>query len=210
MKWTLDDKNSKYFNNLLICYTKPSEYLPERLELEPQRPETLIGHYKRNRDIIWIPSLGFKSDFTEIVWDFIKIIKSPTSSLKKEIKPILGFPAYRPDFYDKSLINHAITFEKNPDFIKSLKEKKIFTSADDPFQIYQMLKEIYSNNSNKEIILTPLGPKPVALGLTLFAIIYNLPLVSVQAKTYHPEYSKGSGNTDCYWIKRNKEFTFET
>lgn len=205
LKWALENEK---FNNVVICYTKPKEYTTEELELEQQRPETLIGYYKRDRDIIWIPSLGFKSEFTKSIWDFIKNINSPTRILKKEITPILGFPAYRPDFYDKSLINHIKTFEKNSEFLKGLQEKKISASADDPFQIYHLLKNILKNNDGKEIILTPLGPKPIAFGLTLFAINYNLPLVSVQAKTYHPEYSKGASETDCYWIIRNKKFTF--
>lgn len=177
--------------------------------MEPTDPQTLIGTYRRKHDILWIPSLGFKSEFTEMIWDMIKKIKTPAEVSRKVIMPVLAFPAYRPDYYDKSLLKHAKTFKGDELILSSLKgSNKIFTSADDPFEIYQKLKRIYDNNRSKEIILSPGGPKPIALGIALFAIQYDLPVMSVQAKTYHPNYSKGAGETKGYWIIRNNECTY--
>lgn len=206
IKWILEEKSDEY--DILISYTKPKEYYSEELEMEPMKPETLIGTYRRINDLIWIPSLGFKSEFTKKIWEVIKNIKTPSEITKKEINPILAFPAYRQDFYDKSLLKHAKAFDKNELFLHSLKNKVIFTSADDPFEIYQKLKKFYTSYNDKEIILSPGGPKPISLGMTLFAIQYDLPVISVQAKTYHPEYSKGAGDINIYWLIRNSKYTY--
>lgn len=206
-KWIIEKNLDNV--DILVCYTKPVEYLSGDLEMEPTEAKRIIGDFKKNKDIVWIPALGFNSEFTSIIWNKILDIPLLPDHATKKILPILAFPAYRPDFYDMSLIKHAKTFKSNKFFLNGLKDNIIFTSADDPFEIYDRLQMFYKYNKEKEIILSPGGPKPISLGLAMFAIKHNLPVLSVQAKTYHPEFSTGEGEIIGYWIIRNNEFCYD-
>ena len=92
--------------------------------------------------------------------------------------------------------------------VKILKDKTIHCAADDPFAVYNIIKELSNLYQEDQIILSPIGSKPTSLGLTLAGIILNHPIFSIQAKTYHPEYSRGISKIMSYWIFMNGEFTF--
>ena len=111
--------------------------------------------------------------------------------------PINGFPAYRPEFKDISIISNE----------ELLRESEIFKNLDyapanDPFETRNVLEKIYSKYSNRYNISTaPLGTKPMALGSCLFAlqhadcrIIYPYPM------EYNLKASKGWGATWVYIV----------
>ena len=200
LKWLLDEGLANM--DLIICYTKPEEYSDSKQESDPINPSLLIGDYKKGKDILWIPSLGFKSTFTLKI---LEKIRESDKGIEKKILPLIGFPAYRPDYFDKVLISHIK--EGDPELNKSLMNP-ILAASDNPFDVYYQLKEIINNNIDKNIILSPLGPKPMSIGLAICAIQYNLPIYAIQARTYHPDYSIGEGISWCYWIKREGEYTF--
>jgi len=183
LKWLLQEGLEN--RDLIICYTKPEEYGDSKLESDPIKPSLLIGNLESGNDILWIPSLGFKSAFTKIILDKIR---ESDREVEKKIMPMIGFPAYRPDYFDKVLILHVK--EGDQELNKSL-ENPILAAADNPFDVYAQLIKIINNNRGKNIILSPLGPKPMSIGLALVAIRENLPVLTIQARTYHPDYSKG-------------------
>ncbi len=205
LKWMIGDNPSIIENrNLIINYTKPEEYTNDEIESEPLDPYTLIGLPIEDEPIIWFPSLGFKSEFTNKIWENICLL-----SRDKIIIPVIGFPTYRPDYFDKCIFDHVNTFKENNEFIKVLKNKKyLLCSADDPFDVFQVLRKIQLEHQNRTIILSPIGSKPISLGMSLLAIIYKLSIITIQAKTYNPNYSKGTKSTISYWIYRNNQFTF--
>lgn len=200
LKWLLQEGLEN--RDLIICYTKPEEYGDSKLESDPIKPSLLIGNLERGKDILWIPSLGFKSAFTKII---LENIRESDREVEKKIMPMIGFPAYRPDYFDKVLILHVKEGDKE---LKKSLENPILATADNPFDVYAQLIKIINNNRGKNIILSPLGPKPMSIGLALVAIRENLPVLTIQARTYHPDYSKGESLTTCYWIKRDGDYTF--
>jgi hypothetical protein len=200
LKWLIDRGLAD--RDLILCYTKPLEYGASEMESEPSSPGLLIGEFKSGKDIIWIPSLGFKSTFTKTILEKVREIDR---EVEKKIMPMIGFPAYRPDYYDKVLVLHVK--EGDPELTESLKNP-ILAAADDPFDVYYKIMEIVDNYDDKDIILSPVGPKPMAIGLALAAIQRNLPVYAIQPRTYHPDYSVGQGSCSAFWIKRNGEYTF--
>lgn len=204
--WLINNFNEK--KDILILYTKPGDYENINLEEEIRDTKTLLGIYKKSDYIIWIPCLGFIPEYTESNWEYIKRFSKDNPNIKFQIIPFLGFPAFRPDYYDKSLLIHAKYFDQKLDFYNELLSHRRFAKADDPYDIYYKIQEIYNNYSNKNIILSPIGPKPMAIGMALASIRFNLPVVSTQAKSYNPNYSIGMGNTVVFWISRNGKYTF--
>jgi len=206
LKWLLDEGLGE--RDFIICYTKPQEYGSNEMESNPTNPETLIGNFKKYDEILWIPLLGFKSEFTRKIMENIREM-----NLNSEMKiiPMIGFPSYRPDYFDKCLVSHAKIESAEimgAELTEALK-KPILAVADDPFDTYRRIMNTIENYEDKEIILSPLGPKPMALGMALAAIKANLPVYSIQARSYHPKYSIGEGESSAYWIKRDGEYTYE-
>lgn len=188
--------------DLIICYTKPQEYGNSGLESDPINLNLLMGNYNKKKDILWIPLLGFNSAFTKTI---LEKLREMNREGDLEIIPMIGFPVHRPDYFDKCLLLHVK--EGDPLLTKSLK-KPILAGSDNPFDVYNKVMEIVKNNNDKEIILSPLGPKSMAIGFALASIKLDLPVFSIQPRTYDPKYSIGEGSTSAYWIKRDGEYTF--
>lgn len=51
------------------------------------------------------------------------------------------------------------------------------------------------------LALAPYGPKPVSLGMCLFAIQRDAPVFYTQPKSYHPAYTIGTGRSWAYLVK---------
>ena len=116
--------------------------------------------------------------------------------------PVNGFPAYRPEFKDGSIILNDELL-KEPDVFNNLR----YAPANDPFETKNVLEEIFSKYSNEyNISIAPLGTKPMALGSCFFAlqhsmcrVIYPYPL------QYNFKSSEGYGNTWVYLTKNLSE-----
>jgi len=112
--------------------------------------------------------------------------------------PINGFPAYRPEFKDISIISNEEIL-REPEIFKNLD----YAPSNDPFETKNVLEEIYSKYSGRyNISIAPLGTKPMALGSCLFAlqhtdcrILYPYPM------KYNLKASTGWGNTRLYIIE---------
>lgn len=82
---------------------------------------------------------------------------------------INGFPAYRSEFKDVSLINNLNVVREG----ECLSELQ-FSSANDPFETYRTIEKLYNDWSRcYNFSLAPLGPKPMALGACLFALQHS-------------------------------------
>lgn len=112
--------------------------------------------------------------------------------------PINGFPAYRPEFKDISIISNEELL-REPEIFKNLR----YAPANDPFETENVIESIYLEYSERyNISIAPLGTKPMALGSCLFAlqcpdcrIIYPYP------REYNLKASKGYGKTWVYSLE---------
>lgn len=148
-----------------VFYTEPFSYkFPKKglfssyHETEgPIRIEEIPGFNgirERGVNKILIVLLGFESASL----DEISVDVSPNESFF-----INGFPSYAPKFKDISLVANE-TFTSNPD------NTILYSRANNPFEVFNILEKVKKNFSNAFINIAPLGTKPMALGACLFAI----------------------------------------
>jgi hypothetical protein len=94
-----------------------------------------------------------------------------------KIVAINGFPSFYPKFKDISMANNEKILS-NSAFADKLEKSKsltnfIYVEADNPFDSYNVLEELKSKYSKMCIDVVPLGTKPMALGVCMFAIENN-------------------------------------
>ena len=56
--------------------------------------------------------------------------------------------------------------------------------------------------------LAPYGPKPVSLGMCMYALRHKAPVLYTQPRVYHPNYTKGTAETWAYCLKKSGALTF--
>ena len=191
----LDAHMTSYDSNKLIaldisCFTKPYffyllKYLHERISISkpivfytepfsykfpkkglfssyhesegPIRIEEIPGFSgvrERGGVNVLVVQMGFESDsLDEINFDF-----GPNESFF-----INGFPSYAPKFKDISL-------ERNQYYTRNKDNIILYSRANNPFEVFNLLEKVKSNFENAFINIAPLGTKPMALGACLFAI----------------------------------------
>ena len=59
----------------------------------------------------------------------------------------------------------------------------------------------FSHPESVSVALAPYGPKPVSLGMCLFAIERDAAVFYTQPKCYHPAYTSGTGESWAYLVK---------
>jgi len=112
--------------------------------------------------------------------------------------PVNGFPSYKPEFKDRSIMENKELLSED-DILKSLR----FAPANDPFETKRLLEDIYSQyNRRYNLIIVPLGTKPMAFGSCLFAmehkdcrIVYSYP------KEYFPKPSNDWWESWMYFVQ---------
>jgi len=80
-------------------------------------------------------------------------------------------------------------------------------SAMDSFESCSAIGSI-AEGQNTAPALAPYGPKPVSLGMCLYAIREMSPVFYTQPRFYHPEYTVGVGECWAYCLKMNGRRTF--
>lgn len=189
----------KRIGELYIIYTEPKSYHKTKLEMfsasnnhftkgtiNTGEIPSYSGIQDLNKRNALIILLGFEGERPLEVSNAI----NPDITI-----PVNGFPAYRPEFKDGSLILNDELL-KEPDVFKKL----MYAPANDPFETKNVFEDILSEYTNEyNISIAPLGTKPMALGSCFFAlqhptcrIIYPYPL------KYNFKYSKGYGTTWVY------------
>lgn len=121
-----------------------------------------------------------------------------TNAIEPEITiPVNGFPAYRPEFKDISIISNEELL-REPSTFRNLR----YAPANDPIGTKSVLESIhikYSNNYN--LTLAPIGTKPMSLGSCLFALQHpECRIVYPYPTEYNLKVSEGFGNTWIYMI----------
>ena len=78
----------------------------------------------------------------------------------------------------------------------------------DAFETVRQLEAVFAVEQAKSahpesvsVALAPYGPKPVSLGMCLFAIERDAAVFYTQPKCYHPAYTRGTGDSWAYLVK---------
>ena len=110
---------------------------------------------------------------------------------------INGFPAYRPEFKDISLISNASVIQEG----HCLSEIQ-FSPANDPFETYRTIEKLYDNwSENYNFSIAPLGTKPMALGACLFALEHpDIRILYAYPQGYMPKVAEGYGKSWMYEV----------
>lgn len=203
LKYLLCERNME---KIYLLYTEPASYHKLRLKkvfknknqedseyftkgtVKIGEVPTYSGKQELTKKSALVVLLGFEGE--RAVQVFNKV--SPDLTI-----PVNGFPAYRPEFKDISILSNEELL-KDSEIMKEL----MYAPANDPFETKNTLEEIYSKHSeNYNISVSPLGTKPMAIGSCLFAlehsdirIIYPYPI------KYNIKSSKGFGETWNYIV----------
>lgn len=152
---------------LVVFYTEPFSYKFPKKGLFSSYHETegpirimeipgFSGIKERGGVTVLIVQLGFEADSLDEINDDV----SPNESFL-----VNGFPSYMPKFKDISLVINEY-YTSNKDSII------LYSRANNPFEIFNLLEKIKKNYNNAFINIAPLGTKPMALGACIFAIHY--------------------------------------
>lgn len=112
---------------------------------------------------------------------------------------INGFPSYLPKFRDISLLN-------NKELVAACGRKDIYsTYADNPFEVYNVLRRIKEQYLGFKMLIAPLGAKPLALGTCLFAIDYpQTAVLYVESSDYVEKTTEKEGESWRYCLEFHK------
>jgi hypothetical protein len=130
------------------------------------RPKTLL-----------IVTLGFDGDLSAFISEEV----TPDS-----VVIVNGFPAYSPKFKDISLINNERLLNYS-----DARDRIAYCRATNPYEVFNLLTKLRTDFPSFFFNIAPLGPKPMALGVCMFAlsdssvrVIYPMP-EKYASKTTH-------------------------
>ncbi|WP_421895134.1 hypothetical protein [Marinoscillum sp.] len=167
-------------------YIEPGEYFrPEHTNILHKRDFELSGEIKGFKAIPGFSALitddidhkvvfilGFESSRVEKAFEDHQMIN------KKDCDLIFGFPAFNPGWEMNSFANHIDLIQQY-----SIQGDIKFGAATDPLATYSIIKKIDDSlETDKQLFISPLGTKPMAIGCALFvsenpdtAILYDHP-----------------------------------
>jgi len=179
--------------NVSIFYTEPSSYVFNGGLISSYHstsgPLTVMeipgysGEEQRNSTKVLVTLLGFDGELSSFITDEI----SPDKTVI-----VNGFPGYSPKFKDVSLINNEKLVGASA---------VVYARANNPFEVYNTLTEICTNDDHQVTIIAPLGTKPMALGACLFAINNeSVRVVYPMPDRYEPVTTNRSWNSWVYEV----------
>jgi len=188
-------------HRITVFYTEPQSYLFPRGIFSSYRSSTgpltileipgFTGYEARGDKRVLVILLGFDGDLSKEINEDI----SPSETLV-----VNGFPSYAPKFKDISLIaNEKLTSDKDVQII--------FSKANNPFDVFNLLESIKNKKHNDRsfINIAPLGTKPMALGVCLFALYYpEVRVVYPLPETYEKITTDNCWNSWRYLIPLNE------
>jgi hypothetical protein len=181
-------------SKLKVFYTEPKSYFFPKgifsLFHTSTGPLSIIeipgysGLERRNSTKKLVILLGFDGDLSEEITQDV----SPNETVV-----INGFPSYSPKFKDISLI-------ANEKLVSDGNIKVRYARANNPFDVYNVLETIKEESDQATFMnIAPLGTKPMALGVCLFAlhnpevrVVYPMP------ELYKDKYSDKCWNSWAY------------
>jgi hypothetical protein len=183
---------SPLVRSLLVAYTQPEpgRYTEDHLAENPNDLRPLPGFVGAfdPADLVVI-GMGFEAlGLHQLLNEF--------RDKRRDIVLIVPFPPGQP--YSRRIWESVIGIGVNGDASSTPR-----VAAVDAFGTYELLCALRSpeDAKDKPVVLAPYGPKPVSLGMCLYALRSGAAVVYTQPRTYHPEYSVGIGRAWGYYLK---------
>ncbi len=168
---------AKLKNYIIVYYTEPQKYVLNgglfKSYFSMKGPVTVqeirgfSGVTVKNHEVerVMLCMLGFDNDLLPSVIQ---------EAGPRKIVAINGFPSFYPKFKDISLVNNEKILSGSG-FSEKLEKSKsltnfIYVEADNPFESYNVLQELKKQYDDNCIDIVPLGTKPMALGVCMYAI----------------------------------------
>ncbi|MDT3776694.1 hypothetical protein PJI16_03860 [Nitrospira sp. MA-1] len=178
-------------DNLLATYTqpRPGHYTVDRLAEDPGPVKELPGFGVMGEEPkTLVVAVGFESlGLSQLIDEF--------KDKDYRIIVLLPFPPGQP--YSRRIWEtvHDVGVEVSEPLIKRV-------DAIDALGTQQLLLEtLQDSNPTNPAGLAPYGPKPVSLGMCLYAIQTGSPVFYTQPRVYHPDYTIGIGESWGYYLK---------
>ena len=111
---------------------------------------------------VWIAFLGFEGKRTSAVYTEI-------SDDANVIIPVITTPSVKPGWANYAFEANQILFENGAMCCADIQ----YTDALDPFATYNFIENIEIQYPNKHLVISPLGTKPVSLGVLLYALLHE-------------------------------------
>lgn len=183
-------------SEIYIAYTEPLGY---------RKPFGERFSFTRGLDHVGeIPSFNGRSNIEKknLLVILLGFEGSRSLEVLRSVQPdktivINGFPAYRPEFKDISLMSNESTIREG----KCLSDLQ-YAPASDPFETYRTIKRLYDDwSKTHNLSIAPLGTKPMALGACLFALQHpEVRILYAYPQGYLPKVAEGYGKTWMYEI----------
>ncbi|MDH6671244.1 hypothetical protein M2277_001894 [Paenibacillus sp. LBL] len=194
--------HEKKYDNLVILYVQPQEYLksenqwliPNFLLSEEHSPVSAIPGFLRLSDEekhqMLIVFIGFEGGRFQELCEYL------LTDGRLDIVPILPMPSFNAGWHMLGIYSNLDTL-KSSEAINSLRR----VTAWDPFFALAVLEEQYRQFSeNNQIIVAPLGTKPHTLATILFAIKYEDVKVMYDHPRLYRRRSTGIGTTRGFML----------
>jgi hypothetical protein len=152
----------------------------------------------------WIPILGFLSQYSALVFESL----AESFAIDDRIYPMIGFPAFKPDFFERAFRDGGHGILRHSKMGENILRQMLVAAAADPFSTRSELLRLIDDQPKVRWFGSPLGPKPMSIGLLLAAIERDITVVTCQPRSYNPEYSHGIGETHAYVLKENGQTTY--
>lgn len=113
----------------------------------------------KREDYIWIAFLGFEGKRSAAVYTEISDDSSMTI-------PVITMPSARPGWTNYAFDANQVLFENAQIPCADIQ----YTNALDPFAAYNLIEQINCTHPKRHLVISPLGTRPVSLGVILFAL----------------------------------------
>ena len=190
--------NERRVETLIVTYTQPGSggYTYEPLAGDPEDVRAIPGFRPGHDDPeMLVVGLGFEPlGLPQLIGEY--------RDRQRDIEVLLPFPPGQP--YSRRIWKSLQTLGLHNEnrFVHRV-------GAMDAFETCRVIENVGARcDRSTPPALAPYGPKPMSLGMCLYALRRQAPVLYTQPRFYHPDYTIGIGESWGYCLKRGRRPTF--
>ncbi len=155
------------WKELFFCYTEPGKYKKDNQDKFDLKNTTMGFEQIPNLETFsdsstecdWVVFLGFEGS------RLMRLVEEAPATRRYSI-PYISIPAMKTCWHNAAMDANRQFFE-----LKIGNQGRLdFVSAINPFETYERLIRLKSNNANVRLVVSPIGPKPVILGCIMYVL----------------------------------------